>query len=271
MLKLDLSPTTGAFTITVNGAFSLTSSEYRVGNRSSTSGKLKLSGSAAVNGTDSLGPWRGTRLFWTAPQHQNNAGYLMATTFQQYPGDPAILVFEQSFEQTLSFDDGNPLPPVIEPCFDSLKYADDDLPPLTSEGVATLLVVRSGAAFDRRQRPSHRRSRRLGGVVTFVGQHDFGLLARGVAPVIERTQRLEALPNARSQSARVTNQRGRRTTRERRAGLIAGQRDPHLISLRLWSHAAGAGTARRGRLSRGEAAGRSPPPAEGLCAPAESD
>ena len=138
MLKLDLSPTTGAFTITVNDAFSLTSSEYRVGNRSSTSGKLKLSGSAAVSGTDSLGPWRGTRLFWTAPQHQNNAGYLMATTFQQYPGDPAILVFEQSFEQTLSFDDGNPLPPVIEPCFDSLKYADDELPPLTSEGVATL-------------------------------------------------------------------------------------------------------------------------------------
>ena len=102
-LALSVEPT-GRFTVSIGGgALAFSGGEVRVDGLSSTKKTLvPVGGLQKVAGNDALGPWTGLRLSWANASAKQQV--LMHTTFQQYPGDPGALVFEQSFPTQLTLN-----------------------------------------------------------------------------------------------------------------------------------------------------------------------
>ena len=102
-LSLSVEPT-GHFAISVGGgALTLTGGEVRVNGLSSSKGSLVSHGGLQkVGGSDALGQWMGLRLSWAAATQKD---ILMHTTFITYPADPGLVVFEQSFPQSIEVTD----------------------------------------------------------------------------------------------------------------------------------------------------------------------
>ena len=114
-LTLDVQPT-GLFTISVGGAFTLTGGEVKVAGLSAAAGTLAtVGGPLRVSGSDALGKWTGVRLAWASAAERTKI--LINTTFQQYPHDPAIIVFEQRFPNDVH------MPPSPPPKYHSCFYS----------------------------------------------------------------------------------------------------------------------------------------------------
>ena len=105
-LNLTVAPT-GHFTIVIDGGLTLTGGGVKVNGLSSAAGTLApVGGLQKVGGTDALGRWTGVQLAWASASER--AKILMRTTFQQYPEDPGLLVFEQQFPSTLNSTSASP-------------------------------------------------------------------------------------------------------------------------------------------------------------------